>query len=66
VLTVLKGTNYFYFTSNKSSILEFCEWVEKNLGAENPFRGAVKKEVAARMNHNAGYVDIMLYKKQNP
>lgn len=63
VLTVLKGTSYFYFTSNKSSILEFTDWVEKNLGAENPFSGATKKEVSARMNHNAGYTDIMLYKK---
>ena len=63
VLTVLKGTSYFYFTSNKSSILEFTDWVERNLGAENPFKGAVKKEVAARMNHNAGYTDIMLYKR---
>lgn len=62
VLNVLKGTNYFYFTSNKSSILEFTDWVEKNLGAENPFNGATKKEVSARMNHNAGYTDIMLYK----
>ncbi len=63
VLTVLKGTSYFYFTSNKSSIIEFTDWVERNLGAENPFSGATKKEVAARMNHNAGYVDIMLYKR---
>ena len=65
VLNVLKGTSYFYFTSNKSSIIEFTDWVERNLGAENPFKGAVKKEVAARMNHNAGYTDIMLWKK-NP
>jgi len=63
VLNVLKGTSYFYFTSNKSSILEFTDWVERNLGAENPFFGATKKEVAARMNHNAGYTDIMLYKR---
>ena len=63
VLNVLKGTSYFYFTSNKSSIIEFTDWVERNLGAENPFKGAVKKEVAARMNHNAGYTDIMLYKR---
>ncbi len=63
VLNVLKGTSYFYFTSNKSSVIEFTDWVEKNLGAENPFKGAVKKEVAARMNHNAGYTDIMLWKR---
>jgi hypothetical protein len=63
VLQTLKGTNYFYFTSNKSSILELTDWLEKNLGGENPFSGATRVEVNARMNHNAGYTDIMLYKK---
>ena len=64
VLQVLQGTNYFYFTSNKSSIIELTDWIEKNLGGENPFKGATKVEVNARMNHNAGYTDIMLFKKQ--
>jgi site-specific DNA-adenine methylase len=63
VLQCLKGTNYFYFTSNKSSILELTDWLEKNLGGENPFSGSTKVEMNARMNHNAGYTDIMLYKK---
>ena len=63
VLQCLKGTNYFYFTSNKSSILELTEWLEKNLGGENPFSGATKVEMNARMNHNAGYTDIMLYRR---
>jgi len=63
VLTVLKGTSFFYFTSNKSSILEFCDWVENNLSAENPFNGAIKKEMSVRMNYNSGYTDIMLYNK---
>jgi 16S rRNA G966 N2-methylase RsmD len=62
VLSVLKNTSYFYFTSNKSSIIELTDWMEQNLGAENPFSGAIKKEIAARMNHNAQYTDIMLYK----
>ena len=65
VLSVLKQNSYFYFTSNKSNIIELTDWIELNLGAENPFKGAVKKEMAARMNHNAGYTDIMLWKK-NP
>jgi hypothetical protein len=65
VLQVLKGTNYFYFTSNKSNILELTDWIERNLGGENPFNGATKVEMNARMNHNAGYTDIMLWKK-NP
>lgn len=63
VLHCLKGTNYFYFTSNKSSILELTDWLEKNLGGENPFKGAKRVDVNARMNHNAGYTDIMLYKR---
>jgi len=63
VLTVLKGTNYFYFTSNKSSILEFCEWVENNLNAENPFKGSVMKAMNVGVGRNTGYTDIMLYKK---
>lgn len=63
VLQTLKGTNYYYFTSNKSSILELTDWLEKNLGGDNPFSGAKRIEVNARMNHNSGYTDIMLYKK---
>lgn len=63
VLSVLKQNSYFYFTSNKSNIIELTDWIELNLGAENPFKGATKKEVNARVNHNAGYVDIMLWKR---
>lgn len=61
VLDVLKG-NYFYFTSNKSSILELCEWVETKTGGENPFNGAEKVEIGVQMTHNASYTDIMLHK----
>lgn len=63
VLSVLNGTNYFYFTSNKSSILELTEWIATNLGGDDPFAGAKRVDMNARMNHNAGYTDIMLYKK---
>jgi len=63
VLQTLQGTNYFYFTSNKSSILELTEWMAKNLGADDPFTGATKVEMNARMGYNSGYTDIMLYKR---
>ncbi len=63
VLKVLKDTNYFYFTSDKSSIIELCDWLEKNLEANNPFKGSVKYEIPVKVNHNAGYTDIMLYKQ---
>lgn len=62
VLHTLKGTNYFYFTSNKSSITEFCNWIEQNLAAENPFKGATQKTITSYMNYNAKYDDIMLFK----
>ena len=37
VLHTLQDTNYFYFTSNKSSIIELCDWLEQNYTAHNPF-----------------------------
>jgi len=63
VLQTLKATNYYYFTSNKSSILELTDWLEKNHGGDNPFTGSMRVDVNARMNHSSGYTDIMLYKK---
>lgn len=65
VLQTIKETNYYYFTSNKSSILEFTYWIERNLGAENPFKGATRVDFKAQLNHNSGYIDIMLYKSLN-
>ena len=62
VLQTLQGTNYFYFTSNKSSILELTEWMSKNLGADDPFAGSTREYMNVKLNHNAGYTDIMLYK----
>lgn len=64
VLHTLKDTNYFYFTSNKSNIVELCDWMERNYAAANPFHGAVRKEIASHMNYNSVYVDIMLYKRR--
>jgi len=62
VLDVLDGHPYFYFTSNKSSIIELCEWIETRSGTANPFRDAVRKEVNVQMNHSSTYTDIMLYR----
>ena len=65
VLQTVKGTNYFYFTSNKSSIIELCDWLEKNYGAYNPFHGATRVDIVSRMNYNSVYTDIMLYKRKD-
>lgn len=62
VLDVLKGTKYFYFTSNKSSIVELCDWIETKTAVSNPFAGASMETMNATVTHNSSYTDIMLYK----
>lgn len=64
VLNVLTGHSFVYFTSNKSSILELCEWMGRNQSLGNPFKNAVKVEFNAHMNYNASYTDMMLFKKE--
>ena len=63
VLQTLVGTNYIYFTSNKSSIIDLCEWMGRNNTIGNPFAGSEKIEFNAHMNYNSSYTDIMLFKK---
>ncbi|MFV0500086.1 MAG: DNA adenine methylase [Bacteroidales bacterium] len=62
VLLLLKDTSYFYFTSDKSSIVELCDWLEHNLNAPSPFFGATKREVVNGVNKDSRYTDIMMYK----
>jgi hypothetical protein len=63
VLTALDGLNYVYFTSNKSQIVDLCEWLDTNDGkVRNIFRGASIKNGYSTINNCAGYMDIMLYK----
>lgn len=61
VLKVLKGHSFVYFTSNKSSILELCDWMGRNPFIGNPFMDCRKIEFNAQMNYNSKYTDIMLY-----
>lgn len=63
VLKVLNVNNYFYFTSNKSSVIELCEWIETNTGGTNPFNKAKVVYQYNKTTHNTGYTDIMLHKK---
>ena len=63
VLHTLDGTKYFYFTSDKSNIVELCEWMNRNYQVGNPFEGAVMKKKETQLNHIAKQVDIMLYKR---
>ena len=64
VLTILHGKSYVYFTSNKSDILELCQWIGQNHWIGNPFEGATRTEMRRTMNYQTAYTDIMLYKKE--
>ena len=61
VLTVLAGHRFIYFTSNKSSIIELCDWMGRNKTIGNPFENCHRREFNAHMNYSASYTDIMLY-----
>lgn len=65
VLHTLNGTNYFYFTSDKSSIVELCAWLDREHRLANPFCGATSIEQTTNLNYNSRYTDIMLYRHIN-
>ena len=54
---------YLYFTSNKSSILELCDWMDRNPFVGSPFKECRKVEFSASVNYQAKYTDMMLYTK---
>lgn len=62
VLNVLKGKPFIYFTSDKSSIIELCQWLGENKTLGNPFEGCKRFEFNAHVNYDAGYKDMMLVK----
>ena len=61
VLETIVNQNYFYFTSNKSQIIELCEWIGTRSINANPFYGASKVEVKTSTSHNSSYTDIMMF-----
>jgi hypothetical protein len=63
VLRVLSGTSYIYFTSNKSSIIELCEWIDQNKDFENPFGDALRDQMINKVATNTIFTDIMMYRK---
>lgn len=65
VLTAIKGSNYIYFTSTKSNLIELCDWLEKE-GSDvlNPLHGAQRTDKWENLNYWANYNEVMLYKHQ--
>jgi len=65
VLNVIYNQNYFYFTSNKSQIVELCEWISSVSLQANPFENAECVKISTNVSHTAKYIDIMYhYKKE--
>lgn len=62
VLNVLVDTNYIFFTSNKSSLVELCEWLDDHKGFSNPFAQSVLNTKNVTINKSASYQDMMLYR----
>jgi len=62
VLKTIEDTSYFYFTSNKSQIIELCEWMETRGYFRSPFDGATTMRLNTSLTHNANYEDIMIYR----
>lgn len=64
VLQVLTNQNYFYFTSNKSQIVELCEWISSVSATANPFENAHVTALSTTLNHTSRYTDIMYHYKK--
>ena len=62
VLKTIEDQSYFYFTSNKSQIIELCDWMETNSYARNPFADSTTVKVNTSLTYNASYEDIMIYR----
>lgn len=63
VLNLLKGTKYIYFTSNKSQVVELCQWIRENPMIKDPFDGAEIMTQINNINYGANFQDIMLVKR---
>ncbi|TSE02372.1 hypothetical protein [Aquimarina algiphila] len=62
VLDVIKSNRYFFFTSNKSSLLELFQWFEDRTSHANPFNGATQVSQKKNITYQSTYTDIMLFK----
>lgn len=65
VLTVLNSQSYFYFSSNKSNILELCNWMSSNSNYASPFKDAVISTTSNSISYNSTYTDIMVFKRHS-
>lgn len=60
VLRLLYGTKWVYFTSDKSQIVELCNWLGDNFGNASPMWGAEIHQRTNRLNYQAKFNDMMI------
>jgi len=63
ILGFTKNFPFIYFTSEKSQLVELCEWL-KNNNYLDPISGATITSVTNHVTHNACYRDIMIHRNQ--
>ena len=62
VLNCLRASQFAFFTSEKSSLVELLEWLEDKFSYNNPLKKANEYRIRTTVNGTAGYEDIMLLK----
>lgn len=60
VLSLLKGTKYVYFTSDKSQIVELCQWLAGEYQEAAPMWGAEVRQRTNTLNYHAKFNDMMI------
>ena len=60
VLRLLKGTKYVYFTSDKSQIVELCQWLAGEYQEAAPMHGATVRMRTNTLNYQAKFNDMMI------
>ena len=62
VLNCLRASQFAFFTSEKSSLVELLEWLEDKFSYNNPLKKANEYRIRTTVNGTASYEDIMLLK----
>lgn len=62
VLNCLRASQFAFFTSEKSSLVELLEWLEDKFSYNNPLKTSNEYRIRTTVNGTAGYEDIMLLK----
>ena len=60
VLKVMRGMRYVFFTSDKSKLVEFLQWLDENTNWKGVLDGATVTRRKQRVNDGGGYEDIMI------